>query len=72
MIRFKLRSSIPGPINPDKDTTFCPLSSFFPFSLSLPPAAVYNTHSDYFLISEPDVKALRHARHPPDTDGDGV
>ena len=28
--------------------------------------------SDVFLIFEPDVKALRNARHPPDTDGDGV
>ncbi len=25
-----------------------------------------------FLILEPDVKALTNARHPPDTDGDGV
>ena len=36
------------------------------------PAQYILSDSDVFPISEPDVKAFRHARHLPDTDGDMI
>jgi hypothetical protein len=42
------------------------------FSLAHLAVAVYIPHRDNFPIFEPDVKALRRARHRRDTDGDGV
>jgi len=42
------------------------------FSLADPAGAAYTPHSDHFPIFEPDVKALRCARHLRHTDGNGV
>ena len=42
------------------------------FLLVHPPGAAYNLYGVDFPIFEPDVKALRSARHLRDTDGDGV
>lgn len=46
--------------------------NFRHFSLAHPAAAVYICVSDFFLIYEPDVQALRCDRHLRDTDRDGV